>query len=133
MLPHWRRRFEAFSNSQTGQLVLWGLFLYSILSGFLFRAMNLFFTLWLFAPLLLFPVLAATRKRAQTAQRPAAGFGQQASAGRGASWFQQQAQYAQRQQQQAAERRRNEQQAKRSPFGSEDGPVIDAEWRDAER
>lgn len=128
LLPYWRRRFEAFSNSQTGQLTLWGLFLYSILSGLLFRALNLVFTLWLFAPILLLPVMLASRNRMQTAQQARSGPGQQGATSRGAKWYQR----AQQQRSQA-QQRYEQQQAQRSPFGSEDGPVIDAEWRDVDR
>lgn len=37
MLPHWKRRFRQFSSSRMGKAALWTVFLWSIVSGTLFR------------------------------------------------------------------------------------------------
>eukprot|EP00892_Ulva_mutabilis_P006612 jgi/Ulvmu1/4322/UM002_0045.1 len=106
MLPHWKRRFRQFSASRVGKAALWTVFLWSIVSGTLFRVMHIFFLLWWILPLIVIPFVRRNAAKAQQNMYGAAG-------PTGARGFGSPAGFAE--------------QRRRRP-DPQDGQVIDVEW-----
>ena len=104
MRPYWVKRFKAFRNSSIGQTVVWGLFVWAILSGLFFRLITFMLYGWFVIPLIVLPITRlVTGKQGPAGQR-------------------------QRQQQRKAQDPFSRSQKPQSQSSQYDGPVIDAQW-----